>query len=116
MIPVLFALLQSACCGPTISFSCCGPAECSQAKDGFARGAPIIQALETYKKDHGAYPAALSELVPAYLPQAAATDGAGMQYSRTNDGYELSFDYYGPGANNCVYRSQRAKWKCSGFF
>jgi hypothetical protein len=51
----------------------------------------VALALGAYKADRGAYPAAISELSPAYLPELPAdpfTD-APFIYARTADGYRL---------------------------
>lgn len=38
-----------------------------------ARAAPLLQALERYREDHGVYPAALEELQPGYLTEVPGT-------------------------------------------
>jgi hypothetical protein len=95
---------------------CCGPSECRPAKEGFARYAPVIQALERYRQEHGAYPPALADLVPAYLPRIDEPESADLRYDRRDAGFDLGFTYYGPGVNNCWYESTRKSWSCSGYY
>jgi hypothetical protein len=54
-------------------------------------GQELIAALELHKRAHGAYPAALNELVPEYLPEVPADPftGGPMLYRRIPEGYVL---------------------------
>lgn len=111
---VTFAL--GACCTPYSQSFCCEPDDCPQAKDGFARYASLISALEVYKKNNDQYPESLEELKPKYIEHILIGEGDKFSYAISDGKYELSFTYYGPGANICSYTSEVSKWSCSGYF
>jgi hypothetical protein len=52
-----------------------------------ARATPLVQALERYREDHGAYPEALQELQPGYIAEAPGTGMIGYP----------DFEYQPPG-------------------
>lgn len=114
--PVLLALamLLLPACDP--------PGKGPKAERGYRRADPVISALAAYRDAHGSYPAALAELVPRYLPaQALAVprreqEAYPLEYTRTANGYELSFRYVGPGMNECTHRVPPGAWECEGYF
>jgi hypothetical protein len=87
------------------------------AEEWFKRCQPIIDSLENYKTSNHRYPDALSDLVPAYATAVPEEElkQATLQYRMQDESYELTFKYYGPGVNNCVYRPG-SKWVCSGYY
>lgn len=114
LLPLI--LLLSACCSPLTSVFCCSPSGCKQAQDGFAHYAPLISALEQYKKEHGDYPQTLNALVPKYVPGIEPRDNGTMRYDKKETGYRLVFTYSGPGMNVCAYEPEKKKWDCYGYF
>ena len=62
---LVLCLTSCFCFGPA-------PGKGQKARAGFRAAAPVIQALEKFREDHGQYPADLSELVPKYLPDHKA--------------------------------------------
>jgi hypothetical protein len=135
LLIVSLALSFTSCC-------CFGtpPGKGRQAKAGFRAAAPVILALEQFHKDHGSYPVGLNELVPRYLPDAAALLVRGkveplhsprarssaesnensyldrFSYARDADGYRLSFSYTGPGMNTCEFDSRTKQWNSHGYY
>ena len=108
--------LLSACCSPYTQGFCCKPMECEQAKAGFDRYGPIINALRLYKENHGKYPESMEQLQPQYIGSIQKGGDDRFTYSSNDGEYELSFTYFGPGANVCSYSSKISKWDCSGYF
>ena len=97
---------------------CCSPYECSAAVEGRSNYAPVIDALASYRNDHGNYPETLEELIPAYaseIPTTSSVDSTGLEYFRMKDSYLFSFRYYGPGTNRCEY-SPESEWVCDGAY
>jgi len=90
--------------------------ECEQAKDGFAKYSPIVNALELYKNDNGQYPSSLNQLTPKYLDHLPDLSNHKLSYINNENSYELRFTYYGPGVNDCVYTPEHSSWKCNGYF
>jgi hypothetical protein len=86
-----------------------------------AYGTPVVDALEAFHHDSGAYPRTLPALVPRYLSPAALTapDSSRLQshfeYRADSGSFELSIRYYGPGVNRCRVGPGRP-WSCSGYF
>src|SRR5262245_43450141 len=81
----------------------------------------IVQTLERYHNATGAYPLALTDLVPAYipaLPEALTTQGTGWLYKAQRDQFALGFWYWPDklGAMVCKYRTSERKWDCSPAF
>ena len=87
------------------------------AQDGEIRAAPILSALDEYKKDNGSYPAELDLLSPSYLssiPRPAWRWPYAYEYELRKDEFILSFmqgrnldgDY-------CGYSSQAKEWRCA---
>lgn len=95
------------------------PGKGSQAEQGYAAAAPIIQSLKYFRANRGAYPDALDELVPDYLPSepmllvSVKDPSRPFGYRRVDDGYELEFDDTGSGSSRCVYRPA-TDWHCVG--
>lgn len=87
------------------------------ALDGETRAAPIISALDEYKKDNGSYPTELDLLSPSYLsfvPRPSWRWPYAYEYELRKDEFILSFmqgrnldgDY-------CGYSSQAKEWRCT---
>jgi hypothetical protein len=93
------------------------PGEGAKAEKGYELSATIIDALETYRAENGGYPDTLDALVPDYLAQLPADPVIdSFNYVPQDDGYKLSFHYYGPGVNTCDYSSASEAWDCSGYY
>lgn len=111
----LLALLMLGACFPA-------PGKGPKARRGYERGAPVIQALEQYRRTRGEYPATLRELVPSFLPDSALRvpkrvgERYPLEYTRTAEGYRLRFRYTGPGMNDCDYTPGQGRWRCGGRF
>ena len=97
---------------------CPGPGEGRKAEAAFARAQPIIDALARCNEVRGEYPDRLDALVPDYLPESTLElrSEYPFEYRRTEESYELSFRYVGPGMNECVFAPERERWDCSGYF
>ena len=86
-----------------------------------AYGTPVLDALDAFHRDSGAYPRTLPALVPRYLsPDAlrAPEDSrlrSQFDYRADSGRFELSIRYYGPGVNRCRVGPGR-QWLCSGYF
>ena len=81
--------------------------------------APVIVALEEYKKDMGQYPessdlhADLQSLVPTYLsilPGCTGGRSSVLHYRHEGGNYDL-FCYNGPGISKYQYSSDSKKWQ-----
>ncbi len=97
--------------------ACPPPGKGRDAEQGYERGGLIIAALESVRRETGAYPAALEELVPSYLEVLPLDpEGEPFGYHLTEQGYELDFQYVGPGINHCVYTPRAAEWWCEGAY
>jgi hypothetical protein len=93
------------------------PGEGAKAEKGYELGAAIIAALDAYHADAGEYPDALDQLVPNHMdaiPSGELIERFG--YRRTDESYELFFNYIGPGNNFCFYFPEDGEWGCSGFY
>jgi len=106
------------------AFAVCGGGEIGESgKNRLARayGTPVVTALEEFRRDSGAYPRALSALVPRYLSRSTLTapDSSVLRYPfeyRADSGiFELLVRYGGPGMNTCRIRPGTA-WRCGGYF
>jgi hypothetical protein len=92
------------------------PGEGRKAERGYAAAAPVIEALAAYHTAHQGYPATLEEMVPDYLAAIPHPEEMPpLSYSVTDAGYELAFQYVGPGMNRCVY-TPKDGWDCMGYF
>ncbi len=105
--------------------ACPSPGQGPKATEAFNRARPILSALANYRHLQGRYPYALESLAPKYLSASAlgAADTASrvkllypFEYESRGDSFKLRFRYTGPGSNECIYRSNAAKWVCSGKF
>lgn len=109
------ALAFAVCTGPPAG-------ESDGARALKAEAAPVIAALERYRADSGAYPAALDALTTAryvregVLPLRPVRPEYPVRYQRDSAGYVLEFQYTGPGMNVCAYRPSVARWRCQGYF
>jgi hypothetical protein len=102
----------AGCCIPFVS--CCKPATCPPAREGFEAARPVIEALEVYRGQEGRYPERLAALVPAFLEE----DPSWLTYEPgvpEPERYTLSFTYTGPGMNRCAYVPGQ-DWRCSGYY
>ena len=83
---------------------------------GFGRSAPVLAALEKYRRDNGTYPTQEQQLTPRYLPDHLRYG----VYRRTADGsFALTFGYTRgtlPGLTVWTYHSARRKWVHSGYY
>lgn len=92
------------------------PGEGRKAERGYAAAAPVIDALAAYHAGRQDYPVSLDELVPDYLPAIPQPEEMPpLSYVRTEQSYELAFQYVGPGMNRCTYTPE-AKWDCMGYY
>jgi hypothetical protein len=96
------------------------PGKGPTAEAWYKRSQPIIESLENYKANNHRYPDALTDLLPTYASVVSEKElKQGMlqylQYQRQDDGYELTFTYYRPGVNICVFRPN-SKWECKGYY
>jgi hypothetical protein len=106
-----------------VASSCDRPGEGPKAERGYARGARVVAALETYRQRHGSYPDSLGRLVPAFVePEALATPTAPQEaypweYDRgIGSSFTLTFRYVGPGMNRCTYTGSSQRWACGGYY
>ncbi len=80
-------------------------------------GDQIVHALETFHTVQQSYPAALTALVPIYLPNlpvALTTQGTGWLYDTDSHTYTLGYWHY-PGKYDvilCRFRSTSSAWNC----
>jgi|SRR6266571_4081595 len=96
------------------------PGKGPTAEAWFKRCQPIIESLENYKANNHRYPDAISDLFPTYLTAVAEEElKQGMlqylQYRKQDEGYKLTFTYYRPGVNICVYQPE-SNWVCRGYY
>ncbi|MCC6169261.1 MAG: hypothetical protein IT329_18720 [Caldilineaceae bacterium] len=92
------------------------PGEGRKAERGYAAAAPVIDALAAYQAEHQRYPATLDELIPSYLPAIPQPEEMPpLSYTRTDQGYQLAFQYVGPGMNRCTY-TPAEEWDCMGYY
>ena len=103
------------------SLGCPAPGEGAKAERGYHRAAPVIAALEGYRAATDTYPTSLLALIPHYLDSVSAPSAIEIQesplgYVRSGADFELSFQYVGPGMNECKYHSSTKGWACSGHF
>src|SRR5215813_15318632 len=87
----------------------CPTLQGSEAKRGCQGAAPMIAGLEQYRGRHGAYPHALSDLVPEYMsddalrPENRPQEQLRFDYHRQGQRYEFSFIFEGCAINFCEY-------------
>ena len=93
------------------------PGKGATANEWYKKSEPIIKALENYKATNKKYPISLQNLIPAYTTSEVKKEinKGGFEYQRENNSYALTFTYYRPGVNICVYHPN-SKWKCSGYY
>jgi len=111
LLPVL---LFMAMCSPP-------PGRGRASEAWYASAQPAIDALERFHVERQSYPDSLATLVPRYmsrtqLSQIQRTTGEPLAYTKTGPDYEVIFRYYGPGSNNCTFRSSDPRWRCRGSF
>ena len=111
LFSLLFILFLSSCSSVEEP-----PGVGEKAEQGYAVCNPIVDALERYHNDKGAYPETLNELTPEYLatvPQEV--NNYPIRYDPVEGSFMLAFEYAGPGINVCIY-SPEDEWKCSGAY
>ena len=92
------------------------PGEGPKAEAGYKACAPVIDALERYKAEHGAYPETVDALTPDFLPDDLANpEDVLFTYKNKGESYELQFRYSGPGMNICTYTPETG-WDCIGYY
>jgi hypothetical protein len=102
--------------------ACDDPGEGPKAARGYARAAPVINALETFRRLLRRYPDSLTDLVPVFLPATALAVPTGpqehypLQYRTDSGEFTLTFRYVGPGMNECSFSTPARKWNCSGYY
>jgi hypothetical protein len=105
-----------------VTSGCPAPGEGRTADRGLLRAEAVLQALERFEERNGAYPQTLEALVPEYIDldsaevRVAAQREYPLEYTRMSEGFELSFDYTGPGMNTCTFSSTEGEWFCRGHF
>jgi hypothetical protein len=111
------ACLALACL--CLGVACTPPGQGDKALAGYRASAGLIQALGEYHEKHGAYPDKLEQLVPEVLSAAQLkppTEVARYTYERQTSGFVLTFNYHGPGTNDCAFDSAKRAWQCDGRF
>jgi hypothetical protein len=91
-----------------------GPTE----NEGQSQALRLIEALDAYKKQNGAYPIELEELVPVYLITIPSPSWRQEYVYLTNDDrsrFSINFEEKGQalGDGFCGYRSVTSEWKCT---
>jgi hypothetical protein len=76
------------------------------------RADTVVEALESYKLDHGRYPAELQALVPRYLKQIAPPlIGTKWGYSAPDDGARFILAFEGDDREPCgFYEPNGDRW------
>ena len=97
----------------------CAPYKCREAVEGRTLYAPVLAAIATYHRERDRYPADLADLVPVFIeaiPESGYEAGPMFpEYERTDDSFQFSFQYFGPGINMCRY-SPELDWNCDGHY
>jgi hypothetical protein len=79
------------------------------------RATPVLQALESYERDHRALPASLDELAPAYIDRLPQDPELSLDLKTR----QLSFSYSPPlpriGKINCSSQLGSGQWSCQGY-
>ena len=91
-----------------------GGADLSQG--GFGRSAPVLAALEKFRRDQGHYPSQERDLVPRYLP---GNETFGKYRRVQNESFALTFGYTRgalSGLTVWTYYSTTHRWVHSGFY
>ena len=102
--------------------ACPAPGEGAKAERGYRRAAPVLAAIEEYRRELGSYPDSLTQLTPQFLEPAAVAvptrpqEQYPLEYERDSTGFVLTFRYVGPGMNECRYTAAKREWECSGYF
>lgn len=85
---------------------------------------PVVAAIESWRREHDAYPRTLDALVPVYLDAKVLQDhNAGnaisfIYVSNAPNAYTFVFGYTGPGRNSCAHDQTdvQGQWTCSGHY
>jgi hypothetical protein len=85
---------------------------CYQAANG------LMRAVYNYRRQHGSYPASIRDIPRESLKGVhPAPEGRFIEYEARADGeFQVSFEYSGPGMNQCIYSSRSKRWECSGWY
>lgn len=105
----------------TPSITATGTPGSQEINNGIATGNEIVQSMEHYYLDQGHYPAALSELIPAYLPALPVTLTGQPYFYRHFDaahpmaaeGYWLAFRVIERENITCTYLRRLEYWDCN---
>jgi len=98
------------------------PGKGKVAELGRARGAKLILSIESFDWDRAQYPQTLDELVPSHLSTSELkellSEPPRFEYISGPRGYNLAFEYTGPGMNYCSHTSESIEpmWACGGFY
>jgi hypothetical protein len=110
---ILSLLLVAAAIG------CDAPGEGPKALAGFRSSVALVQAIGEYRAQLGGYPENLEALVPKFLANSQLALPPGIhriEYKRNSSGFELEFEYHGPGVNRCCFGSAKREWACNGYY
>jgi hypothetical protein len=108
---VAFALLSSMIMPGTMR------AGGSIEREGRAKAAPVIAALERFYREHGHYPEKVDQLIPRYLHDGAALHIKGktsLVYTPDRGNYTLEFAWEVPSAGDIeslIYFSRARRWQ-----
>ena len=101
------------------TIGCDAPGEGPKALAGFRASAGLMRALEDYRAQLGGYPENLEALAPRFLSDsqlALPPELYRIKYKGNANGFELEFEYHGPGVNRCRFESVKRKWACNGYY
>jgi len=90
------------------------------ADHGRTVGTPVVDALQRYRAQRGAYPTQLLDLmqIDSGATQRILADSMEgrlhWSYLRTADGYNLSFHYEERASDTCSYTPSAPRWICGG--
>ncbi len=87
----------------------------SRVEGSIRSGKRLVDALEAYRREHGAYPDRLEVLTPAHI-ERIRQPSAGTRtwvYKPMADGNEfvLLFESFAPGRPSCWYLSEQGRWQ-----
>jgi hypothetical protein len=104
--PALAAALLLAACATT-------PAgEDPKGLDMRAKATPVLTALARYRKDKGAYPLSLYELVPKYLEAVPFHPGLRLDSEHGILAFVYFKEWPHTGSVTCSAKLEETTWKC----
>jgi hypothetical protein len=101
------------------TIACDAPGAGPKALAGFRTSVGLVQALGEYRAKFGGYPENLEALSPQFLAHSQLAPPPGVsriRYKRSANGFELEFEYHGPGVNRCHFESAKREWTCDGHY